>query len=72
MSQSMNMISGSQVRIASSAKPVGHFDHRFGGEIRQHRARQAAHIGIAVDDQDVETLDQLSERLVGNCLAYPP
>jgi hypothetical protein len=66
MSRSINMTSGLQVRIASSA--VSGFDRRLGTEVHQHRAGQAPHIEIVVGDQNVETLNHFStDLLVSKC-----
>ena len=57
--------------LLERGEAVGGLDHRLGAEIHQHRARQPAHIMIAVDDQDVEALQQSFDRIVMHGDAIP-
>jgi len=48
------------------SQAVGSFEHRLGAEVRQHRAREPAHISVVIDDQDIKPLKHLFDLRIGH------
>jgi hypothetical protein len=67
----MSRIQQHDVRIRGAdrlqrAQAVGSFKHGSAAEVGQHSAREAPHVRIIVDHQDIQTLEHFFDLLVGH------